>query len=317
MASVVFSYSHHDEALRDELEAHLAGLRCEGLITTWHDRRIVAGQPLDKTIDTHFKTADLILILISSDFINSNYCYETELRQAMARHERGEAVVIPVILRPCEWRDLPFGHLLAVPKDGKAVTTWSNRDEAFQDITRAVRTALSSSGRSRTPAPSLPPQNRQARVAPTSPNLRLPRTFSEKDKDDFLEEAFGRIASFFENSLSALERENPGVETKFRRLDARRFTAVAYRGGKTASRCTIWMGGRSTFVGGIGYVENDSGETNSFNENLSVEADEGSLYLKPLAMAFVGEGRLSEKMSPEEASEHLWTLFLRRLRQTT
>src|SRR3989442_117447 len=107
--------------------------------------------------------ADLILILISSYFINSNYCYETELRQAMARHERGEAVVIPVILRPCEWRNLPFGHLLAVPRDGKAVTTWSNRDEAFQDITRAVRTALSSSSRSPTPAPSLPPQNQQAR----------------------------------------------------------------------------------------------------------------------------------------------------------
>src|SRR5882724_2779388 len=99
MSTLLFSYSHKDEALRDELAAHLAALRRERLIETWHDRRIVAGQPVDATIAKELETADIILLLISPDFINSDYCFEIEVRHAMQRHDRGEAVVIPVILR--------------------------------------------------------------------------------------------------------------------------------------------------------------------------------------------------------------------------
>jgi len=205
----------------------------------------------------------------------------------MERHDRGEAIVIPVILRQCDWHSMPFGHLLAAPTDGIPITSWKSTDEAFHEVARAVRAAIERLDTQDTARRKQPSHRPEAPSPPRSSHLRLPKTFTEKDKDDFLEEAFNYITRFFENSLAELERENRGVDTKLRRLDASRFTAIAYRGGRAASRCTIWMAGRDTFVGGIGYVENDSGMTNSFNESLSVEVDEQTLYLKPQGITFV------------------------------
>ena len=121
MAHVFISYSHADEALRNELEKHLAGLLRQGVITTWHDRRIPPGEDLHGQIDDHLNTADVVLLLVSADFLASDYCYDIEMNRAMERHERGEARTIPVILRPCDWHGAPFGKLMAVPPDGKPV----------------------------------------------------------------------------------------------------------------------------------------------------------------------------------------------------
>jgi hypothetical protein len=318
MATLFFSYSHKDEELRDRLEAHLAMLKRQGLITTWHDRRITAGQRLSKTIDQNLESADIILLLVSADFLHSDYCYGIEVQHAMDRHERGEATVVPIILRPCDWKTASFGHLLAVPRDGRPVISWPNPDEAFLDVANTIRAELARRERQQ----GSPPPTRRTPSAGTptssgirSSNLKIPHAFSEREKDDFLEEAFGYIATFFENSLLELERQNPGAETKYRRLDANRFTAIIYRGGRAVARCTIWMGSRSGLVGGIAYSENDSGETNSFNESLSVEADQESLYLKPLGMAFVGQGRTPDRMTVQVAADYIWSLLLRRLRE--
>jgi len=134
MASVFFSYSHADEELRDQLEKHLTMLRRQGLISAWHDRRIKAGDAIDTRISAELEQASIILLLVSSDFLASEYCYDVEMMRAMERHATGEARVIPIILRPCDWHDAPFGKLLAAPTDGKAVTKWSNRDEAWLDM---------------------------------------------------------------------------------------------------------------------------------------------------------------------------------------
>lgn len=140
MVSIFFSYSHRDESLRDELEKHLAGLKHQGLIDTWHDRRITAGEEVDDAISEHLEKADIILLLVSPDFIASDYCYSIEMVRALQRHNNGEARVIPVILRPCDWKDLEFGKLLATPKDGKPVTKFPNQDEAFLEVTIAKKT---------------------------------------------------------------------------------------------------------------------------------------------------------------------------------
>src|ERR1044071_2992856 len=119
---VFFSYSHADEAYRDRLEKALAMLKRQGIIETWHDRRIVPGAQLDQIISTELESARLILLLVSLDFLASDYCYDVEMRRAMQRHEAGETQVVPIILRPCDWRGAPFGRLTALPKDGKPVT---------------------------------------------------------------------------------------------------------------------------------------------------------------------------------------------------
>lgn len=139
---VFFSYSHKDEALRDELEKHLTILKRQGVITAWHDRGIVAGEEWEGEIDEHLNSALVILLLVSADFLASNYCYEIEMMRAMERHEAGEARVIPVILRPCAWKGADFGKLQALPKDAKPVASWSNQDEAFLDVEQGIRKAV-------------------------------------------------------------------------------------------------------------------------------------------------------------------------------
>jgi tetratricopeptide (TPR) repeat protein len=135
---VFYSYSHKDGRLRDTLEEHFSLLRRDGVISEWHDRGISAGREWAGEIDEHLRSADIILLLISSSFIASDYCYDVELKLAMERHEAGEARVVPVILRPCTWEKSPFGKLNALPKNAKPVTKWGNRDDAFKDIADGV-----------------------------------------------------------------------------------------------------------------------------------------------------------------------------------
>ena len=136
---VFYSYSHRDEELRDELANHLALLRRQGLIAEWHDRRIGPGTEWEGQIDTHLNEADIILLLISSNFIASDYCYGIELNRAMERYEAGEACVIPIILSPVDWERASFAALQALPRDAEPVTSWENQDEAFRDISQSIR----------------------------------------------------------------------------------------------------------------------------------------------------------------------------------
>jgi tetratricopeptide (TPR) repeat protein len=138
---VFFSYSHKDEDLRDELSKHLALLKRQQVITAWHDRKIGAGKEWENEIDEHLNTADIILLLISSDFLASDYCYDVEVKTAMKRHDDGDARVIPVILRPVDLKGALFGRLQALPKDARPVTDWPNRDQAFLNVAQGIRVA--------------------------------------------------------------------------------------------------------------------------------------------------------------------------------
>jgi hypothetical protein len=109
------------------------------LIESWHDGKIKAGGDLDEAIYMNMAKSDIVLLLVSIDFLNSAYCYDVELDKAMARHDKHEAVVIPVILRQCLWKSASFGKLKAVPKDGLPVVSWQNNDEAFTDVANHVR----------------------------------------------------------------------------------------------------------------------------------------------------------------------------------
>ena len=140
---VFFSYAHEDEKLRDELAKQLKLLERQGIISAWHDRQIVAGTEWGSAIDTHLDSAQVILLLVSPDFLASDYCWDIEVKRAMERHEAGEARVIPVILRPVDyWQEASFGKLQALPTNAKPVTTWENRDEAFRIVAQGIRNAI-------------------------------------------------------------------------------------------------------------------------------------------------------------------------------
>ena len=139
---IFYSYSHKDEKLRDKLELHLKLMQRQGLIVNWHDRKIGPGNEWENSISDHLDSAQIILLLISPDFIGSNYIYDIELKRAMERHEAEEAQVIPIILRPCDWKTASFSKLQALPRDGKPIVKWGNRDEAFLQIASEIRDLL-------------------------------------------------------------------------------------------------------------------------------------------------------------------------------
>jgi hypothetical protein len=139
---IFYCYANADEELRHELEKHLMSLQRQGLVTQWYDRKITAGAERSQTIDMHLKTATIILLLISPDFLASDCCYDIEMQRALERNAQNEACVIPIILRPCDWQNALFAHLQILPQNAQPVTSWTNPDEAFAEIAKGIRAAI-------------------------------------------------------------------------------------------------------------------------------------------------------------------------------
>lgn len=133
------SYSHVDVQLKNELLKHLKPLERLNLIEGWHDGEIKAGEKWADSIRNRLNSAQLVVLLISVDFINSEYCTGIELKRAMERDANGEAVVIPVIARSCLWHDEIFGQIQATPRDGKAIASFSNLDDALSEVANAIK----------------------------------------------------------------------------------------------------------------------------------------------------------------------------------
>lgn len=152
-----YSYAHEDNALRDELSGHLKIMERRGVIRPWHDRCLTPGEKWDGEIHESLQAADLVLLLISSDFISSDYIWSQELDVAMKRHERGEASVIPVLLRAVDIAGAPFEKLQGLPTDFRPVTSWPNRDEAWTDVAKGIRKTVEHIQTKRPELPPLPP----------------------------------------------------------------------------------------------------------------------------------------------------------------
>lgn len=166
-----YSYAHEDEPLRDELDGHLALLRRKGVIRPWHDRGIVPGQQWDEAIDAQLTRADLILLLVSKDFLNSDYIWGKELAVAIERAERGDASVVPVLLRAVDIEDAPFAKLQGLPSDLRPVTSWPNRDEAWTDVAKGIRRTVEAIRQRWASAPPPAPPPPPAPSAPRSSGL--------------------------------------------------------------------------------------------------------------------------------------------------
>ena len=135
---VFVSYSHRDEELKQEMVKHLYPLTHLGMVESWDDRQIKPGDEWGDEISKNLEAADIIILIISVDFINSGYCYDIELKRAMERHDAGTAKVVPVIGRQCLWHHAPFGKIQALPKDAKAVSTWPDRDNALTTVAESI-----------------------------------------------------------------------------------------------------------------------------------------------------------------------------------
>src|SRR5258708_508215 len=140
--SVFISYSHQDKKFRQELDKHLSNLKRQNIITSWYDGDIRPGTEWQPQIMEHLHTAQIVLLLISADFMASDFCYSIEMTQAIARHDANQARILPLILRPTDWKGAPFAKLKVLPTDGKAITRWPTHDDAFENIIQGIREAV-------------------------------------------------------------------------------------------------------------------------------------------------------------------------------
>lgn len=139
---IFVSYSHEDEPMKKELDKSLIMLKRSDKIDVWQDRQIIAGQEWDATIKQELADADIILLLISVDFNNSQYIWDKELATAMGRHDKGDVRVIPVFLRSCEWSEMPYAKLQGLPTGAVPVNKFTDKDEAYTDIAKGIRAVV-------------------------------------------------------------------------------------------------------------------------------------------------------------------------------
>ncbi len=176
---IFYSYAQRDEALVKELENHLSALKRQGHITAWHKHNISAGTEWSSEINKNLNTANIILLIISADFIASDYCYGVEMEQALARHDAKDARVLPIIARPVDMEGSPFSKLQALPSNGLPINKWTTQDDAFVDIVQGIRKVVDEL------------RATQAKKRPSVPARSSPFLFNQPLSDP--KEFYGRV----------------------------------------------------------------------------------------------------------------------------
>jgi hypothetical protein len=141
---IFISYSPEDERLKKSLLRHLSPLERHGTIITWDSQRIEAGSRIEEIRLQNFNEADIVVCLLSSDFMASSYCYQVELPRALERKAVGDVEIIPILLRDVAWNQTPFHPLQKIPRDGKPVARYTSRDKAFNQIVQEIEKVVAS-----------------------------------------------------------------------------------------------------------------------------------------------------------------------------
>lgn len=135
---IFISYSWKDEKLKERLLSHLSPMIRQGLIESWDDRQIRAGSEWNSSMLHHLNEASIVLCLISSDFIASDSCYLIESQHALERRATEKVQVIPILLKATDWQKTVFRPLLAIPRSGKAIADYPNRERAFKEVAQEI-----------------------------------------------------------------------------------------------------------------------------------------------------------------------------------
>ena len=304
---VFIAYSHKDYWALERLHTHLAMLNREGQIDTWFDREILAGGNLDKEIFRMLKECNLFLLLVSPDFLASDYCYENEMKQALERYHRGNAHVVPIIVEPCDWGASPLSALKAVPRDGKPISTWTNHNNAFVDIVMELRRIIEANKNVA--------QAQVMRVTTEKPHretrkYRVKRNFDEIDRYDFRNNAYETIRAHFESSIKEIDSIDL-LRGRFTLIGPFSFgcTVVNQARNDGIAHITVHMKNSDIGIGDIYYSYLENAPHNTANGAFVVESGEYELFLKSMMSGFSGK---EEKLSPQAAAEQLWVEFVER-----
>lgn len=303
---------------------HLAPLQREGLINLWHDGMLRPGEHLDPAVQAALAASDVVILLVSADFIASEYCYEQEMLRAFARQRDGTARVVPIILRPCQWKGVPIGNgetlseFVALPKDGKAVINWSDPDTALDNAVGAIRDMLKDVGGNNSRTPTVRGQSPMAAAQHVSRPTGLTNLLgiatkpTDLDRDRFLRGGFAATAALFEQNLAELNASDLRIETDFERIDSRSFAASVYLDGKRVGQVSIWHGSDTWRNALCLSYDTATGGRNSMNDWLPVEDT-------PQGLAFTPGNSMSRRradgpLDPHGAASYFWDNFLEQVR---
>lgn len=301
------SYSHQDAAALERLHVHLATLKRDGLVTTWYDRNILAGDDLDEEISAHLESSGLFLLLVTPDFLNSDYCVEREMGRALERQAAGEARVIAIIAEPCDWQSTPLAKVKVVPCDGRAVSEWTNPNSAFLDTIREIRRAIEADQKG--PSPRVELFDRSAVTVTAQNRYRAKRDFDDIDRSEFREAAFVTMRKYFRQAVEELDSIED-FRGRFRDLSATSFgcTIVNRARDRGTAHITVHMrAGDKYGLGDIYYSFEENSASNSAHNTFVIGHDEFELFL---TSGHFGMAREMPKLSPEVASEGVWVEML-------
>ena len=284
----------------------------DGLIQQWYDRKILAGGNLDLEISERLETFDLFLMLVSPDFLASDYCTQTEMGRILERNDAAEAIAVPIIVEPCDWKSTQLRHLKALPEDGKPVSVWPNPNSAYLDVAQELRRMLEASTevsivRSQESIPKgIPEQSRNS-------TYRVRQDFTSVERSKFRESAFLVIREYFRKSVKEIEQidelQGQFVEMS---IDSFSCTVINVALQSQTTHISVHMQTDRIRLGDITYVYMARAAPDSANGVISIHSDGFKLSLKA-NIDFTDQEKI---LSAEETAELLWEKFLEKAEVT-
>ena len=299
------SYSHADEKSLERLHKHLAMLRRDGALNAWTDHQIIPGDRLDNEVRTNLDKSEIFVALVSPDYLASNYCYEKEFQYALSLYEAGKIRIVAVILEPCDWLSSPLKDFLALPKDGKPVSTWTNQNNAYLDVVNGLRRIIE--------APRPATKERSIVGSITGRRPRVKRDFDAIQKAEFADKAFEVIKSYFQTSCEELNGIGDDLRARFEEMSKTSFTCTVVNRSKISggeAHITFHNSKGRNHFGDINYVYARYAETNTSNGSIRVEADDYSMFLALDAFSY-HSGEREKRHSPEQVAEIMWDNFVK------
>jgi len=304
---VFISYSHRDAEALDRLHIHLAALRRESRIEEWFDREILAGEVLDEKIAQELEAADLFLLLVSPDFIASDYCVEREMQRALERHEAGEARVVPIIVEPCDWAAMqPLRRLKTVPRDGDPISEWANANNAYLNVVQELRRIIDAEETDA--AEPAAPEPASVAARPDVPRYRVQQDFDEIDRSEFRDAAFATIKDYFRRATAEIDAVE-GLRGRFVDRGTTSFGSTVVNRGRQhgTSHITVHCRNAGFALGDIYFSFNENAPDNSANGGFNVSSDEYEQFLVVTMSMF---GNDPDRVNAEQAAEYLWNQFI-------
>lgn len=301
------SYSHKDIEAHARLIVHLSNLTRDRLLEAWYDREILAGDVLDNEIDQELEAADLFLLMVSPDFIASNYCVEREMQRALERHDAGEARVVPIIVEPCDWAAMPqLRRLKAVPTDGTPISDWANENTAYLNVVQEIRRIVTAHKFSSVEASSI--TGLASEPSQPAPVYRVQRDFDEIDRSEYRDSAFVTIKDYFQRAIDEIKTID-GLRGRFVNRSVNSFggTIVNQARQNGIAHITVHCRNDGYALGDIYYSFDENASENTANGGFNVSSDEYEQYLEVTMAMFGHEDR---RMQPEQAAEYLWKQFI-------